>query len=306
MATYLNGLFIQELLDLYKINYRDLDDRVTNLIREMRRDERWIVDRLGRAVSGLDLLEIGPGQRSPYQYYFSNSNSYVGIDIEPLQTGSLIAGVIDDLRKRGSARALKTLGRRLLGVDRRFHSEMCRRLRIDARAGEIVCMEAGQMEFEDDSFDLVLSRSVFEHLPEPKLVMSEISRVLRPGGMAYIITHLYTSDSGIHDTRIFSGNRGGIPFWAHLRPEQQHKVRANSYLNKIRLDQYRKDFERYWPGVEHHLIEDAGEDKKRALEGLRNASALSEYSDEELLSTSLISIWRKPEALPARPNGELS
>ena len=39
-----------------------------------------------------------------------------------------------------------------------------------------------ELPFEDATFDLVLSRSVFEHFDDPPLVLREIRRVLRPGG----------------------------------------------------------------------------------------------------------------------------
>lgn len=42
-------------------------------------------------------------------------------------------------------------------------------------------------EIADDSFDLVISSDVFEHIDRPWLAAAEIGRVLRPGGIA--ITH---------------------------------------------------------------------------------------------------------------------
>jgi SAM-dependent methyltransferase len=39
-----------------------------------------------------------------------------------------------------------------------------------------------ELPFSDASFDLVLSRSVFEHFEDPVPVLKEIRRVLRPGG----------------------------------------------------------------------------------------------------------------------------
>ena len=48
--------------------------------------------------------------------------------------------------------------------------------------------DLARLPFEADSFDLVISRSVVEHLENPELVFSEFNRVLRDGGKAVIIT----------------------------------------------------------------------------------------------------------------------
>jgi SAM-dependent methyltransferase len=39
------------------------------------------------------------------------------------------------------------------------------------------------MSFDDESFDLIVSNDVFEHVPNPSLAFSECARVLRAGGV---------------------------------------------------------------------------------------------------------------------------
>ena len=48
--------------------------------------------------------------------------------------------------------------------------------------------DVGQLPFPAESFDMVISRSVVEHLSDPSQVFREFSRVLRPGGKVVIIT----------------------------------------------------------------------------------------------------------------------
>jgi ubiquinone/menaquinone biosynthesis C-methylase UbiE len=48
--------------------------------------------------------------------------------------------------------------------------------------------DLGWLPFPAESFDMVISRSVVEHLEDPQCVFREFERVLRPGGKVVIIT----------------------------------------------------------------------------------------------------------------------
>jgi SAM-dependent methyltransferase len=48
--------------------------------------------------------------------------------------------------------------------------------------------DLGWLPFPSGHFDMVISRSVVEHLDEPERVFREFSRVLRPGGKVVVIT----------------------------------------------------------------------------------------------------------------------
>lgn len=53
---------------------------------------------------------------------------------------------------------------------------------------ELIQADCCRMPFRDGEFDLVISRSVFEHLQNPTRAFSEISRVLSPGGRCTFLT----------------------------------------------------------------------------------------------------------------------
>ncbi len=59
---------------------------------------------------------------------------------------------------------------------------------VDLFPGDVVDVVASsdKLPFEDESFDVVISTQVFEHLAEPGLTAKEIYRVLKPGGMALV------------------------------------------------------------------------------------------------------------------------
>ena len=57
-------------------------------------------------------------------------------------------------------------------------------------------MDARALEFDDAQFDYVVSMHVLSVVPEPQRVMSEIARVLRPGGSAVITVHVKRDSAG--------------------------------------------------------------------------------------------------------------
>jgi SAM-dependent methyltransferase len=59
----------------------------------------------------------------------------------------------------------------------------------DVPAGiEAYNADLGKLPLDDACVDLIMSRSVFEHLQDPQAVYREFARVLRPGGRAVFLT----------------------------------------------------------------------------------------------------------------------
>ncbi|HEV7802538.1 MAG TPA: methyltransferase domain-containing protein, partial [Burkholderiales bacterium] len=57
-------------------------------------------------------------------------------------------------------------------------------------------MDAGEMTFADDSFDIVIAAYVVTAVPDYRKLMSEMIRVSRPGGRLVLLNH-FTQDSPI-------------------------------------------------------------------------------------------------------------
>lgn len=73
--------------------------------------------------------------------------------------------------------------------------------------------DALDLAFDDDSFDLVVCRHLLQAVPDPARVLSEIRRVLRPGGRV----HLVAEDYGMlwcHPTEL-----GSDRFWHRFPPQ---------------------------------------------------------------------------------------
>ncbi len=58
---------------------------------------------------------------------------------------------------------------------------------------EFALVDSEKLPFEDATFDLVLSHHVIEHVSDQRLHLSEIKRVLKPGGACYLATPNRTS-----------------------------------------------------------------------------------------------------------------
>jgi SAM-dependent methyltransferase len=289
-----------ELSSLY-LNYsRNTELRVRTSLEEARAFEAALQKATGHALgNGAAVLEIGPGQQLIQLRYFALHNQAVGIDLDFVPDRGRIADYYRMWRRNGSMRTAKTILRRMAGFDARIRRELKKQLGVHELPDvSVLPMDASSMSFEDGRFDAAYSRAVFEHLSNPRGVLRELRRVLKPGGAAAIRLHLYTCDSGCHDVRIFAGNRSQIPFWAHLRPAYTHLVQENTYLNRLRLAEWRELFAAELPGSVVHALRDSGQDAFQALQPIRAAGELADYGDEELLSNTVEAVWTKPARCP--------
>jgi SAM-dependent methyltransferase len=84
------------------------------------------------------------------------------------------------------------------------------------------------LPFESESFDLVLSHSVLEHVESAEHYLEECHRVLRSGGVLFLQTPPYLSFAGSHLSRL------RVPIPLHLLLPRSWAFRLNFYIARKR------------------------------------------------------------------------
>ncbi len=120
--------------------------------------------------------------------------------------------------------------REIIGIDQRKDWE------YQGGKHRILKMDVRQLEFPDESFDLIYSLATFEHIHDLAHALQEMHRVLRPGGLLLSVwSPIWNGFNGHHQGSILSGADGvdiHLP-WAHLIIPQnefaQYLVRGESY-----------------------------------------------------------------------------
>lgn len=83
---------------------------------------------------------------------------------------------------------------------------------------DVRCEDLTRLTFADNSFDILISQDVLEHVPDPLQAFIETSRVLKPGGV-HIFTIPYSEGLQFSVTRARLGANGLVE---HLLPEVYH------------------------------------------------------------------------------------
>lgn len=85
---------------------------------------------------------------------------------------------------------------------------------------DVIKMDATAIEFPDNSFDFFIANHILEHIPDYKKVLSEVFRVLKPGGIALLQTPFESAlvnnfeDEGIASPALRTHYYGQ---WDHVR-----------------------------------------------------------------------------------------
>lgn len=238
------------------------------------------------------ILDLGCGKLYWFSLLLHSCQANVtGIDIEVVEPSGRGLGKYGRLlQHNGLERTLKTLCWDVI-YSRAYYDEMAKVATFPLKFDKLDLrqMDATQLDFGNDTFDLTVSHEVFEHLPDVPDVLSDMRRTMKPDAIAYIYIHNYTSLSGGHHIQWKYPDTtppDDVPPWDHLRENRFPNI--PSYINRLRLEQYRQMFEAEFEIVEWRLTNYEGE--QFLTPDIREE--LAEYSEEELLTKGVIVIAR--------------
>lgn len=265
----------------------------------LEQDRENIEGLLGRPARGLKVLVVGPGQLFREARFFAMDNDVTCVDLDVMPRGFDVRAYAQMWRVNGPARVIKTLGRAVIGSERAELEQFRRQLgasEYDAPPCLVgnICDGAP----EPGTWDVVASWSVLQTIPADggalEAAVRECARALAPGGVCYHQVHQWTSHTGHHDLRAFTGREDEIPPWAHLREGLEDQVQPSATLNRYRVAQWQALFEKYCPGTSVMWRKaEASYYSQRMTPQIREE--LSDYSDEELLNVNALFGWRRPE-----------
>jgi ubiquinone/menaquinone biosynthesis C-methylase UbiE len=251
-------------------------------------------------LEGVRLLDIGCGDRAPFSLLSASEGaSVVGIDLLPIELGWQRPVMWVRLTRDGRWREVTRQVLRDSLHTWRYHGALARAFGrpLPTRKIKLHVMDAECLEFPDNSFDLIVSAAVWEHVRDVRSATREVNRVLAPGGLAYIQVAMFPALQGGHHAEWHDLSPGSIRTirpWDHIR---KHPRPLPLFCNGWAESQYREVFD-----TETEMVEWAP-GSLRGGEYLTPElrSELSNYSNRDLL-LPFIDVWtRKRAAVVKQP-----
>ena len=276
--AYQTGIFGKAEID----TNLDLHNNLSEIIRTY----------LKRDVKDLKVLDIGCGQKVCQTILFKAGGAdIIGIDMEIPTYKMDIKTFMKVIKNNGVERAIKSLLRHLL-FDRQFYIELSKRYgkKLPFDAMDIRMMNAVNLSFPDNTFDFIFSAWSFEHFDDVPKAISEINRVLKPSGVAWIALHLFPSLSGGHHidwTHPDTSPSSRVLPWDHIL---DNRYPVNTYLNRLRLRQYRQIFYECVDVFDEQLTY---EGEKLLVPEIENILKRKGYTREDLLARTVTYLCKK-------------
>lgn len=244
-------------------------------------------------LPGLRVLDVGCGKAFWLTLLLHSCGARAtGIDVEVVEPDRNLDKYLCILRRNGPERALRTLVWDVVYAApyyRELASVCPFPLRFDGV--DVRQMSVTELDCPDDTFDLVVSHEVFEHLPDVSAALRSLQRVMKPDGITYIYVHNYTSLSGGHhiawkypDTEPSTA----VPPWDHLRDNRYPEI--PSWTNRLRERDYRQALGERFEILEWFPTATEGE----SLLTPEIQAELADYSEGELLTKGFV-IIAKPK-----------
>lgn len=135
--------------------------------------------------------------------------------------------------------------------------------------------ECGNLPLPDNTFDIVFSHATFEHIIELKESFLEIERVLKPGGICYVVASpLWFSPEGHHRADRFKE----VP-WFHIESNQQNMLKDYSKRYKVVSSEVEDIIK--WVSETKELNRKSAEDYIEATNNLNKMKILVRDFDQE-------------------------
>jgi SAM-dependent methyltransferase len=286
---------LKGVLGLYGRHKNRVAKELPSLVAETRDAMSKMGALYGREITGLKILDVGPGPFLLQSTILGMQNDVTAMDLDVVPVGFDPTAYWQMFRRNGGFRALKTLARKSLGIDREYRRQLSVILNSPTRARiRFIQGDATNSGLPDASFTIIYCRALFQHLADPEAATREFVRLLAPGGVLYVSLHLYTSFNGSLDPRVAYGVGDESLHWAHLRPSLRNTVRSEATQAKLRLSQWIDIFSRVCPGHRPEIHNSTREDVPKVAERLIDAGELPGYSKEELCAHTLDIFWKKP------------
>lgn len=133
---------------------------------------------------------------------------------------------------------------------------------VDGAGNYCTKIEDGRIAAEDNSFDVVVSNQVFEHVFEPETALSEIARVLKPGGkflalfptydiwleghLGIYFVHWLPARSSTQLQYLRALRRMGFGFYKGNRNVDQWAQHGQKVLNEAVVYRKMREIDRLW------------------------------------------------------------
>lgn len=149
---------------------------------------------------------------------------------------------------------LKEGARSLVGLDFVARTRQWRTIHEDDPRARFVAGDARRLPFGDDTFDLVSSESLLEHVRHPAEAIAEMHRVVKPGGLVYaIFGPLYHTAGGAHYEGDFEHlllDRDAFIDWITRRNRPIEREECLTYFTRdmfsyAKADEYLREFRRH-------------------------------------------------------------
>jgi SAM-dependent methyltransferase len=252
------------------------------------------------SFQGARVLDVGCGLTYPHVIIFQCLGADVtGIDIDVIDPRDRVRSVFRLAARQGILRTLRDCTVASVTIPA-LKAEMLKRMEIKTDIAHVPDVREGDalaMAFPDNTFDLIYSHAVYEHIPDIGRALDEARRALKPGGILRLGIHLFASLTGGHTGKV--GRDGeNVPPWDHLR---NRLYPPTSFLNELREGDFRREAESRFE-ILNWIPCKRAQDLELLTDGLEDELAAKGYARDELITETIVIHARKTTPDPVPPS----